>query len=228
MVAMHLLQCFYATCLAWSLQHTLSSKQVLHTVVRQTVSCLMSVVLQLLEKKKELSKRCSALEEEARIAAGIKEEAHRLEQRCQQMQAANAALKKQLKPLQESHLQAKALSEQVRVTAVHRSYQVSMLRSDKECRTMQPKQQSQANIPACPLCLTVSPCLMSWNLHFLVHVYSEGCFHTSHDRSTVTCNHNRHMSDDLVQVEGLEAAVDSKDAELITLRKTLQHKEAQV
>ncbi len=36
------------------------------------------------------------------------------------------------------------------------------------------------------------------------------------------------MCDDLVQVEGLQAAVDSKDAELITLRKTLQHKEAQV
>ena len=31
-----------------------------------------------------------------------------------------------------------------------------------------------------------------------------------------------------LQVEGLEAAVDSKDAELITLRKTLEHKEAQV
>lgn len=29
-------------------------------------------------------------------------------------------------------------------------------------------------------------------------------------------------------MEGLEAAVDSKDAELITLRKTLEHKEAQV
>ncbi|KAL0024417.1 hypothetical protein WJX77_000946 [Trebouxia sp. C0004] len=97
--------------------------------------------MQLLEKKKELSKRCSVLEEEARIAAGIKEEAHRLEQRCQQMQGANAALKKQLKPLQEGHFQAKALSD---------------------------------------------------------------------------------------QVEGLQAAVDSKDAELITLRKTLQHKEAQV
>ncbi|KAA6420754.1 MAG: hypothetical protein FRX49_09331 [Trebouxia sp. A1-2] len=97
--------------------------------------------MQLLEKKKELSKKCSVLEEEARIAAGIKEEAHRLEQRCQQMQAANAALKKQLKPLQEGHFQAKALAE---------------------------------------------------------------------------------------QVEGLQAAVDSKDAELVTLRKTLQHKEAQV
>ncbi len=44
----------------------------------------------------------------------------------------------------------------------------------------------------------------------------------------VTCNHNRHMYDDLVQVQGLQAAVDSKDAELITLRKTLQNKEAQV
>lgn len=31
-----------------------------------------------------------------------------------------------------------------------------------------------------------------------------------------------------LQVQGLEAAVDSKDAELITLRKTLEHKEAQV
>ena len=31
-----------------------------------------------------------------------------------------------------------------------------------------------------------------------------------------------------LQVEGLEAAVDSRDAELITLRKTLEHKEAQV
>jgi len=99
----------------------------------------MSFMLQLLEKKKELSKRCSVLEEEARIAAGIKEEAHRLEQRCQQMQAANAALKKQLKPLQEGHFQAKALSEQVSVTAMHTIYQASMLRSDKECRTMQLK-----------------------------------------------------------------------------------------
>ncbi len=36
------------------------------------------------------------------------------------------------------------------------------------------------------------------------------------------------MCDDLVQVEGQQAAVDRKDAELITLRKTLQHKEAQV
>ncbi len=65
-------------------------------------------------------------------------------------------------------------------------------------------------------------------MHFLVHVCAKGCCHTSHDRSMVTCNHNRHMCDDLVQVEGLQAAVDSKDAELITLRKTLQHKEAQV
>ena len=32
----------------------------------------------------------------------------------------------------------------------------------------------------------------------------------------------------VLQVEDLEAAVDSKDAELITLRKTLEHKEAQV
>ena len=69
--------------------------------------------LQLLEKKKELGKRCSSLEEEARIAGGIKQEAHRLEQRCQQMQTANTALKKQLKPLQEGHLQAKALADQV-------------------------------------------------------------------------------------------------------------------
>lgn len=87
--------------------------------------CLLTshnFMLQLLEKKKELSKRCSVLEEEARIAAGIKEEAHRLEQRCQQMQAANAALKKQLKPLQEGHFQTKALSEQVEGPAVHRSY----------------------------------------------------------------------------------------------------------
>ena len=65
-------------------------------------------------------------------------------------------------------------------------------------------------------------------MHFVVHVYSEGCCYTSCDRSMVTCNHNRHMCDDLVQVEGLQVAVDSKDAELITLRKTLQHKEAQV
>lgn len=36
------------------------------------------------------------------------------------------------------------------------------------------------------------------------------------------------MYDNVVQVEGLQAAVDSKDAELVTLRKTLQHKEAQV
>ena len=69
--------------------------------------------LQLLDKKKELSKKCCALEEEARLAAGIKEEAQRLEQRCQQLQASNMALKKQLKPLQEGHFQAKALSEQV-------------------------------------------------------------------------------------------------------------------
>ena len=99
----------------------------------------MSLMLQLLEKKKELSKRCSVLEEEARIAAGIKEEAHRLEQRCQQMQAANAALKKQLKPLQEGHFQAKALSEQVRVTASHKSHQARTLRIDKELYPMRPK-----------------------------------------------------------------------------------------
>ena len=71
------------------------------------------IALQLLEKKKELTKKCTVLEEEARVAAGIKEEAHRLEQRCQQMQASNNALKKQLKPLQEGHLQAKGLTEQV-------------------------------------------------------------------------------------------------------------------
>jgi len=69
---------------------------------------------------------------------------------------------------------------------------------------------------------------MSWNMYFLVHICSQGGCHTSHDRSMVTCNHNRHMYDDLVQVQGLQAAVDSKDAELITLRKTLQNKEAQV
>lgn len=31
-----------------------------------------------------------------------------------------------------------------------------------------------------------------------------------------------------LQVEGLEAAVESKDAELMALRKTVEHKEAQV
>lgn len=77
--------------------------------------------LQLLDKKKELSKKCGALEEEARLAAGIKEEAQRLEQRCQQLQASNMALKKQLKPLQEGHLQAKALSAQVRCALAHTS-----------------------------------------------------------------------------------------------------------
>ncbi|KAL3131701.1 hypothetical protein ABBQ38_007991 [Trebouxia sp. C0009 RCD-2024] len=69
--------------------------------------------MQLLEKKKELSQKVASLEEEARIAAGIKEEAHRLEQRCQQLQASNTALKKQLKALQQGHNQAKALTEQV-------------------------------------------------------------------------------------------------------------------
>ena len=73
-------------------------------------------VLQLLEKKKELSKKCTSLEEEARIATGIKDEAHRLEQRCQQIQVSNTALKKQLKALQQGHNQAKALTEQVLVT----------------------------------------------------------------------------------------------------------------
>ena len=69
---------------------------------------------------------------------------------------------------------------------------------------------------------------MSWDVHFLVQACSKGCYHPSHYTSMVTRNHNRHIYDDLVQVEGLQAAVDSKDAELITLRKTLQHKEAQV
>lgn len=72
---------------------------------------------QLLEKKKELSQKVASLEEEARIAAGIKEEAHRLEQRCQQLQASNTALKKQLKALQQGHNQAKALTEQVTLPA---------------------------------------------------------------------------------------------------------------
>ena len=71
-------------------------------------------MLQLLEKKKELSSKIASLEEGARIAAGIKEEAHRLEQRCQQVQASNTALKKQLKALQQGHNQAKALTEQVK------------------------------------------------------------------------------------------------------------------
>ncbi|KAL3136227.1 hypothetical protein ABBQ32_007239 [Trebouxia sp. C0010 RCD-2024] len=97
--------------------------------------------MQLLEKKKELSQKVASLEEEARIAAGIREEAHRLEQRCQQLQASNTALKKQLKALQQGHNQAKPLTE---------------------------------------------------------------------------------------QVEGLEAAVESKDAELMALRKTVEHKEAQL
>lgn len=74
--------------------------------------------MQLLEKKKELSSKVASLEEEARIAAGSKEEAHRLEQRCQQVQASNAALKKQLKALQQGHNQAKALTEQVTPTAI--------------------------------------------------------------------------------------------------------------
>ena len=74
--------------------------------------------LQLLEKKKELSQKVASLEEEARIAAGIKEEAHRLEQRCQQVQASNTALKKQLKALQQGHNQAKALTDQVSPAAI--------------------------------------------------------------------------------------------------------------
>ena len=73
-------------------------------------------VLQLLEKKKELSSKVTSLEEEARIAAGVKEEAHRLEQRCQQVQASNTALKKQLKALQQGHNQSKALTEQVKLS----------------------------------------------------------------------------------------------------------------
>lgn len=71
------------------------------------------LLLQLLEKKKELSSKVASLKEEARLAAGIKEEAHRLEQRCQQVQASNTALKKQLKTLQQGHNQAKGLTEQV-------------------------------------------------------------------------------------------------------------------
>lgn len=74
--------------------------------------------LQLLEKKKELSQKVASLEEEARIAAGIREEAHRLEQRCQQLQASNTALKKQLKALQQGHNQAKPLTEQVKSPAL--------------------------------------------------------------------------------------------------------------
>ena len=93
---------------------------------------------------------------------------------------------------------------------------------------MQLKRQPQADITACLLCVKVynAQChgtCTSWCMFALMAVVK-----LTHDRSPVTCNHNRHMYDDLVQVEGLQVAVDSKDAELITLRKTLQHKEAQV
>ena len=79
---------------------------------------LSTLLLQLLEKKKELSSKVTYMEEEARIAAGIKAEAHRLEQRCQQVQTSNSALKKQLKALQQGHNQAKALAEQVTSAAI--------------------------------------------------------------------------------------------------------------
>ncbi|DBA77876.1 TPA: hypothetical protein ACH3X1_009228 [Trebouxia sp. C0004] len=43
--------------------------------------------------------------------------------------------------LQEGHFQAKALSDQVRGTAVHKGYQAKMLRSDRECHPMQLKER---------------------------------------------------------------------------------------
>lgn len=67
----------------------------------------------MVEKKKELASKCGALEEEVRIGGGIKQEAHRLEQRCQQLQASNTALKRQLTALQQQHSESKATTEQV-------------------------------------------------------------------------------------------------------------------
>ena len=70
------------------------------------------------EKKKELASKCSTLEEDVRIGGGIKQEAHRLEQRCQQLQASNTALKRQLTALQQQHTESKATNEQVSLTGL--------------------------------------------------------------------------------------------------------------
>lgn len=71
------------------------------------------VGVQVVEKKKELASKCSALEEEVRIGGGIKQEAHRLEQRCQQLQASNTAIKRQLSSLQQQTTESKATDDQV-------------------------------------------------------------------------------------------------------------------
>lgn len=63
--------------------------------------------------KKELSAKCSALEEEVRIGAGIKQEAHRLEQRCQHLTASATALKRQLTALKQQSNQTSATAAQV-------------------------------------------------------------------------------------------------------------------
>lgn len=69
--------------------------------------------LQVVEKKKELASKCSALEEEVRLGSGIKQETNRLEQRCQQLQASNTALKRQLTKLQQQQTECRATAEQV-------------------------------------------------------------------------------------------------------------------
>ena len=43
-------------------------------------------LLQAVDKRKELAKRCAALEAEAQTQAGLQGEVQRLEQRCQQLQ----------------------------------------------------------------------------------------------------------------------------------------------
>ena len=71
------------------------------------------VGVQVVEKKKELASKVSALEEEVRIGGGVKQEAHRLEQRCQQLQASNTAVKRQLSSLQQQTTESRATNDQV-------------------------------------------------------------------------------------------------------------------
>eukprot|EP00891_Asterochloris_glomerata_P006915 jgi/Astpho2/6915/Aster-01782 len=65
------------------------------------------------DKRKELAKRCAALEAEAQTQAGLQGEVQRLEQRCQQLQAANDVLRRQVRAAVSQEQKFKALQEQV-------------------------------------------------------------------------------------------------------------------
>jgi BMFP domain-containing protein YqiC len=71
-----------------------------HTKWLPGVSSDVQVLVQAVDKRKELAKRVEELEASASDAAQAKSQAQQLERRCAELQAVNAALRKEVKALQ--------------------------------------------------------------------------------------------------------------------------------